>query len=142
MARAALERAHAELKRQRARLATLVSAAEGAKLSVESRRALEKQKQQETLARKARAKAEKERRLALGEKAPPSPMDTLAQALKGMKPKQAAPILSRLPVALAADVLMRISARASGKILGAMSPTVGAKIAKEIAGRQVEEDEP
>ena len=65
----------------------------------------------------------------------PSPLDNLAKAMRGMKPEQAAPIISRVDRKLAADVLLRMPATDAGKVLGVCKPEVAAELAAEIASR-------
>lgn len=65
----------------------------------------------------------------------PSPLDTLAKAIRGMKPEQAAPILSRVDRKLAADVLLRMPGADAGKVMGVCKPEVAAELAAEIASR-------
>jgi flagellar motility protein MotE (MotC chaperone) len=65
----------------------------------------------------------------------PSPLDNLAKAIRGMKPEQAAPILSRVERKLAADVLLRMPGADAGKVMGVCKPEVAAELAAEIASR-------
>ena len=65
----------------------------------------------------------------------PSPLDSLAKAIRGMKPEQAAPILSRVDRKLAADVLLRMPGADAGKVMGVCKPEVAAELAAEIASR-------
>ena len=65
----------------------------------------------------------------------PSPLDNLAKAIRGMKPEQAAPIISRVDRKLAADVLLRMPGADAGKVLGVCKPEVAAELAAEIASR-------
>ena len=64
-----------------------------------------------------------------------NPLDVLAKALRGIKPEQAAPIVSRLDKRLAAKVLQRMPPVDAGKILGAMKPDTAAELATQIAMR-------
>lgn len=64
-----------------------------------------------------------------------NPLDVLAKALRGIKPDQAAPIVSRLDKRLAATVLQRMPPVDAGKILGAMKPDTAAELATQIAMR-------
>jgi flagellar motility protein MotE (MotC chaperone) len=66
----------------------------------------------------------------------PTPLDNLAKAMRGMKPEQAAPIISRVDRKLAADVLLRMPAVDAGKVMGVCSPQVAAELTAEIASRQ------
>jgi flagellar motility protein MotE (MotC chaperone) len=63
------------------------------------------------------------------------PLDILAKALRGIKPEQAAPIVSRLDKRLAATVLQRMPPVDAGKIMGAMKPDTAAELATQIAMR-------
>jgi flagellar motility protein MotE (MotC chaperone) len=65
----------------------------------------------------------------------PLPIDTLAKAIRGMKPEQAAPIISRVDRKLAADVLLRMPGADAGKVMGVCKPEVAAELAAEIASR-------
>src|SRR6185369_10021877 len=65
----------------------------------------------------------------------PTSLDGLAKAMRGMKPEQAAPIISRLERKMAADVLVRMPATDAGKVLGQCKPEVAAELAAEIASR-------
>jgi flagellar motility protein MotE (MotC chaperone) len=65
----------------------------------------------------------------------PTPLDNLAKAIRGMKPEQAAPIISRVDRKLAADVLLRMPGADAGKVLGVCKPDVAAELAAEIASR-------
>jgi flagellar motility protein MotE (MotC chaperone) len=65
----------------------------------------------------------------------PTSLDGLAKAMRGMKPEQAAPIISRLERKTAADVLQRMPAVDAGKVLGVCKPEVAAELAAEIASR-------
>jgi flagellar motility protein MotE (MotC chaperone) len=70
-----------------------------------------------------------------GAKKPPTSLDGLAKAMRGMKPEQAAPIISRLERKTAADVLQRMPATDAGKVMGQCKPEVAAELATEIASR-------
>jgi flagellar motility protein MotE (MotC chaperone) len=65
----------------------------------------------------------------------PSPLDSLSKAIRGMKPEQAAPIISRVGRKLAADILLRMPGADAGKVMGVCKPEVAAEIAAEIASR-------
>ncbi len=65
----------------------------------------------------------------------PLPIDSLAKAIRGMKPEQAAPIISRVDRKLAADVLLRMPGADAGKVMGVCKPEVAAELAAEIASR-------
>jgi flagellar motility protein MotE (MotC chaperone) len=65
----------------------------------------------------------------------PTSLDNLAKAIRGMKPEQAAPIISRVDRKLAADVLLRMPGGDAGKVLGVCKPEVAAELAAEIASR-------
>ncbi len=64
-----------------------------------------------------------------------TPLDALAKAIRGMKPEQAAPIISRVDRKLAADVLLRMPGADAGKVMGVCKPEVAAELAAEIASR-------
>jgi flagellar motility protein MotE (MotC chaperone)/uncharacterized low-complexity protein len=70
-----------------------------------------------------------------GAKPAKNPLDILAKALRGIKPEQAAPIVSRLDKRLAATVLQRMPPVDAGKIMGAMKPDTAAELATQIAMR-------
>ena len=72
---------------------------------------------------------------AAGQGQPPrkNPLDILAKALRGIKPEQAAPIVTRLDKHLAAVVLQRMPPADAGQIMGAMKPEVAAELATQIA---------
>ena len=65
----------------------------------------------------------------------PTSLDNLAKAIRGMKPEQAAPIISRVDRKLAADVLLRMPGADAGKVMGVCKPEVAAELAAEIASR-------
>jgi len=65
----------------------------------------------------------------------PTSLDNLAKAIRGMKPEQAAPIISRVDRKLAADVLLRMPGGDAGKVMGVCKPEVAAELAAEIASR-------
>ncbi|HET6149041.1 MAG TPA: hypothetical protein VFH68_15995 [Polyangia bacterium] len=65
----------------------------------------------------------------------PTTLDSLAKAIRGMKPEQAAPIMSRVDRKLAADVLLRMPGADAGKVMGLCKPEVAAELAAEIASR-------
>ena len=65
----------------------------------------------------------------------PSPLDNLSKAIRGMKPEQAAPIISRVDRKLAADILLRMPGADAGKVMGVCKPEVAAELAAEIASR-------
>src|SRR6185295_16959462 len=64
-----------------------------------------------------------------------NPLDMLAKALRGIKPEQAGPIVTRLDRRLAATVLLRMPPIDAGKIMGAMKPDAAAELATQIALR-------
>jgi flagellar motility protein MotE (MotC chaperone) len=70
-----------------------------------------------------------------GGKPAKNPLDVLAKALRGIKPEQAAPIVTRLERRLAATVLQRMPPVDAGKIMGAMKPETAAELATQIAMR-------
>jgi flagellar motility protein MotE (MotC chaperone) len=65
----------------------------------------------------------------------PVPLDNLSKAIRGMKPEQAAPIISRVSRKLAADILLRMPGSDAGKVMGVCKPEVAAELAAEIASR-------
>jgi hypothetical protein len=69
-------------------------------------------------------------------------IDVVSKAMAGMKPEQAAAILTRLDRALAADVLRRMKASDAGAAMGQLRPEVAAEIATEIAVRLAARPEP
>jgi flagellar motility protein MotE (MotC chaperone) len=64
-----------------------------------------------------------------------TPLDLLAKAMRGMKPEQAAPIVSRIEKKLAADILQRMPAADAGKVMAALKPETAAELTAEIAAR-------
>ncbi len=64
------------------------------------------------------------------------PLDVLAKAMRGMRPEQAAPIVSRLSRTLGADLMQRMPPADAGAVMGQMKPEVAAEVAAEIASRQ------
>lgn len=71
-----------------------------------------------------------------GGKPAKNPLDVLAKALRGIKPEQAAPIVTRLDPQLAASVLQRMPPADAGKILAAMKADNAAVLATLIAARK------
>jgi hypothetical protein len=69
-----------------------------------------------------------------------NPQDILAKALRGIKPEQAAPIVTRLDPQLAASVLQRMPPADAGKILAAMKADNAAVLATLIAARKPRPD--
>jgi len=64
-----------------------------------------------------------------------SSMDAVAKTLRGMKPDQAAAILSRMERKLAVDLLKRIPPVDGAKVLAAMKPELAAELASDITAR-------
>jgi colicin import membrane protein len=64
-----------------------------------------------------------------------APLDVVAKAMRGMKPEQAAPILSHMDRKLAADVLRRMPPADAGKVMAFLKPELAAELAAEIAMR-------
>lgn len=62
-------------------------------------------------------------------------VEIVSREMAGMKPEQAAAILSRLDRVLAAEVVRRMKAADAGAALGKMAPEAAAGIATEIATR-------
>jgi flagellar motility protein MotE (MotC chaperone) len=71
-----------------------------------------------------------------GKAATKNPQDILAKALRGIKPEQAAPIVTKLDPQLAAAVLQRMPPVDAGKILAAMKADNAAQLATLIAARK------
>jgi flagellar motility protein MotE (MotC chaperone) len=63
-------------------------------------------------------------------------LDSVSKALKGMKPEQAAAVLSLLERRLAAQVLRRMRPADAGAVMGYMKPEQAADLATEIATRK------
>lgn len=55
-------------------------------------------------------------------------IETLARSIRGMKPKQAAALLTRLPRPLAATLLLRMRPAQAGEVLDELSPDVAAAL--------------
>lgn len=83
-----------------------------------------------------RPRAEGEAAAGAGKPAAKNPLDVLAKALRGIKPEQAAPIVTRLDPQLAATVLQRMPPVDAGKILAAMKAESAAELATLIAARK------
>jgi len=63
-------------------------------------------------------------------------IDSVSKAMKGMKPEQAAALVSRLDRGLAAEILRRMKSADAGAILGILKPELAADLATEIATRR------
>jgi flagellar motility protein MotE (MotC chaperone) len=63
-------------------------------------------------------------------------LDSVSKAMKGMKPEQAAAVLSRLDHRLAAEVLRRMRPADAGLVMGFLKPELAAELATEIATRK------
>jgi flagellar motility protein MotE (MotC chaperone) len=63
-------------------------------------------------------------------------IDSVSKAMKGMKPEQAAAVITRLDRALAAEILRRMKAVDAGAVLGLIKPELAAELATEIAIRK------
>lgn len=63
-------------------------------------------------------------------------IDSVSKAMKGMKPEQAAALVSHLNRGLAAEILHRMKAADAGAILGILKPELAADLATEIATRR------
>jgi flagellar motility protein MotE (MotC chaperone) len=63
-------------------------------------------------------------------------IDSVAKAMKGMKPEQAAALIGRLDRGLAAEILRRMKSTDAGAILGLLKPDLAAELATEIATRK------
>jgi hypothetical protein len=66
---------------------------------------------------------------------PRGQVDTVSKAMKGMKPEQAAAILSRLERGLGAEILRRMPAADAGAVMAQLKPEIAADLATEIATR-------
>lgn len=120
----ALDTAQKQLRRDTERLAAFLEEAK--------KQSQEKQtEQQESQAALAIKEAEVKAKAPTG----PSPLETLAKAMRGMKPAQAAAIAERVPLSLAADVLQKMPARDAGRVMGLMNAERAAALAAEIASR-------
>ena len=60
-------------------------------------------------------------------------LEVIAKAFKGMKPEQAAAVVSQLDRGLAAEVMLRMRPADAGAVLGLLRPELGAALATEIA---------
>lgn len=60
-------------------------------------------------------------------------LDHLAKVYEATTPEQAGPMMSKLDVKLAANILMRISGRKAGKIWAFVDPAQAVKISEELA---------
>jgi flagellar motility protein MotE (MotC chaperone) len=63
-------------------------------------------------------------------------LESVSKALKGMKPEQAAAVLSLLDRRLAAQVLRRMRPADAGAVMGYLKPEQAAELATEIATRK------
>ena len=63
-------------------------------------------------------------------------LDSVSKALKGMKPEQAAALVSLLDHRLAAEVLRRMRPADAGAVMGYLKPELAAELATEIATRK------
>ena len=63
-------------------------------------------------------------------------IDSVSKAMKGMKPEQAAAVITRLDRALGAEILRRMKAVDAGAVLGLIKPELAAELATEIAIRK------
>jgi flagellar motility protein MotE (MotC chaperone) len=63
-------------------------------------------------------------------------LESVSKAMKGMKPEQAAAVLSRLDRRLAAEVLRRMRPADAGGVMGFLKPELAAELATEIATRK------
>jgi flagellar motility protein MotE (MotC chaperone) len=63
-------------------------------------------------------------------------LDSVSKALKGMKPEQAAAVVSLLDHRLAGEVLRRMRPADAGALMGYLKPEVAAGLATEIATRK------
>jgi flagellar motility protein MotE (MotC chaperone) len=63
-------------------------------------------------------------------------MDSVSKAMKGMKPEQAAAVVTRLDHRLASEILRRMRPADAGAVLGFLRPELAAELATEIATRR------
>jgi flagellar motility protein MotE (MotC chaperone) len=63
-------------------------------------------------------------------------LESVSKAMKGMKPEQAAAVLSLLDRRLAAEVLRRMRPADAGGVMGFLKPALAAELATEIATRK------
>jgi flagellar motility protein MotE (MotC chaperone) len=63
-------------------------------------------------------------------------MDSVSKAMKGMKPEQAAAVVTRLDHRLASEILRRMRPADAGAVLGFLRPELAAELATEIATRK------
>ena len=63
-------------------------------------------------------------------------IDLVSKAMKGMKPEQAAAMITRLDRGLAAEILRRMKSVDAGAVLGLLKPELAAELATEIATRK------
>ena len=63
-------------------------------------------------------------------------LESVSKAMKGMKPEQAAAVVSRLDRRLAAEVLRRMRPADAGGVMGYLKPELAAELATEIATRK------
>jgi len=63
-------------------------------------------------------------------------LESVSKAMKGMKPEQAAAVVSRLDRRLAAEVLRRMRPADAGGVMGYLKPDLAAELATEIATRK------
>lgn len=68
--------------------------------------------------------------------APTEQIDAVSKTMKGMKPEQAAALVSRLDRALAAEIIRRMKPADAGAILGLLKPELAAELATQIATRK------
>lgn len=74
--------------------------------------------------------------LAPGEEESDRDLKTLISFYQAMKPKNAALLLEKLPMPLAADVLASMKTREAGKILNVMAPERAVRISRLMAGEK------
>lgn len=63
-------------------------------------------------------------------------MESVSKAMKGMKPEQAAAVVTRLDHRLASEILRRMRPADAGAVLGFLRPELAAELATEIATRR------
>jgi flagellar motility protein MotE (MotC chaperone) len=67
---------------------------------------------------------------------------TVSKAMKGMKPEQAAAIISRLDRVLASEILRRMKPADAGAVMASIKPELAAELATAIATRRSMVDDP
>lgn len=136
----ALDIAQKQLRQDTEKLAAYLDEVRAQTIEIKNKKQAEKEQAKKV---EAEAKATEEAKAleaksALAPKGPtpPTPLEVLSKAMRGMKPAQAAAITERLPLTLAGDLMERMPARDAGKVMGLMNPERAAALASEIAARE------